>query len=468
MTHSKKNIFNLHCFLFVLFTLLLGSCQAQSEYPPATVLLDDSILFVPVDTSFAFINYDTSHLIIPGDSNKIKHFAEKWYHLLATGEGHISIMQIGASHIQGGSLPHRLRYNILSATGLVSDRGLVFPYSAAAKCNNPYDYRVKRSYPLELTRNVYKEPLVNLGLCGIAVTARDSTAEIGIFLNEPDISFFTNDIILLGETNDSVIPLLKIWNNNGDSSLLAPTKINNSYRSYSYHLDWTVDSFSIVIPCNINQSFSLTGVYLANNAHGISYHSIGVNGASVSDYLNKCPYFTKDLQLVNPDLVIFCIGINDASGDNFDTTAFTKRYLQLVDSIKSVNPDCAFIFVTNNDSYRRIRRQYHVNTNAILVREAFLRIATVSDGAVWDQFSVMGGLESMKSWTENGLAQRDRIHFTRKGYELLADMLTNAIAETLHIFQPSHVNSEKTYHKKYSKQKNTANSNDERSNYISF
>ena len=468
MTNSKAILRNSKLLLFLLlFGFLFQGCHAQNETQEVATV-DDSSFFVEVDTSFAFINYDTSHLIIPGDSSAMKLFAEKWYRLLATGEGHVSIMQIGASHIQGGSFPHRLRYNLLNAATLVSDRGLIFPYSAATKCNNPYDYRVRRSRPLELTRNVYKEPVVNLGLCGIAVTARDSAAEIGILLNEPAFNFATTDLVLLGETKDSVVPVIKVWNDNGDSVMLSPAEIDKAGRRYSYHLDWTVDSFAVVIPCDTGQSFSLTGIYLANQSHGLSYHSIGVNGAAVSDYLDKCPFFEQHLDLVKPDLVIFCIGINDASGDNFDTSVFIKRYFRLIDSIRTVSPECAFVFVTNNDSYRRVRRQYKVNANGPIVREAFLRIAEATGGAVWDQFSVMGGLESMKTWSENGLAQRDRIHFTRKGYELLGDLLTNAIVETLIQFRPANINVSHSTAAKKQTHKKSANTTDERSNYISY
>ena len=57
----------------------------------------------------------------------------------------------------------------------------------------------------------------------------------------------------------------------------------------------------------------------------------------------------------------------------------------------------------------------------------FYRLADDCGGAVWDQFEIMGGLESMDTWYKEGLAQKDRIHFTNAGYKLLGDLLSNAL-----------------------------------------
>jgi len=102
----------------------------------------------------------------------------------------------------------------------------------------------------------------------------------------------------------------------------------------------------------------------------------------------------------------------------------------LIDSIRIINPDCAFVFITNNDSFRRLRRnRYEVNRNGFLARVVFYRLADNTDGAVWDQFEVMGGLKSMDKWFKAKLAQKDRVHFTQAGYELIGNLFYNALFE---------------------------------------
>jgi len=156
---------------------------------------------------------------------------------------------------------------------------------------------------------------------------------------------------------------------------------------------------------------------------------IGVNGASLGSY-SKCTDLVNDLRLVKPDLVIFGIGINDATAANFSVEDFVARYKVLVSQVRSVNPDCALLFISNNDSFRRVRRKgYVVNTNGQLAEQGFLRLGKDCDAGVWDLFDIMGGLGSMRKWEAAGLAKRDKIHFTETGYELVGDLLFNALMD---------------------------------------
>lgn len=407
--------------------LITASSPARAQAEGAKPAERPPLAPVAVDTTYTFIDYDTNHLYIGPDSTLMNKFFEKWLQVTSTGRGNINIVHIGGSHVQGGTLPHRIRCNILRYyPDLVASRGMIFPYSAARKCNNPFDYKVDRSHALALTRNVYKEPEHPMGLCGIAVTAFDSTATVGIRLNEPAFDFATMQVVLLGESPEGVVPSLICRDRE-----LVPSDIDTVRHRYLFNLPGVADSFRVVMPCDSGQSFSLRGIYLRNRRPGITYHSIGVNGAAVPDYL-KCQYFTDDLRMVKPDLVVFGIGINDASGPNFDTVVFKNDYLRLIDSIRSVNPDCAFIFITNNDSFKKVkRRTYSVNTNGPKARDVFYRLADETKGAVWDQFLVMGGLKSMDQWRLAGMAQYDRVHFTRSGYEMVADLFTNAFVEAL-------------------------------------
>ena len=58
-----------------------------------------------------------------------------------------------------------------------------------------------------------------------------------------------------------------------------------------------------------------------------------------------------------------------------------------------------------------------------------MEMAKKYNAAVWDQFDLMGGLNSMKEWEEAGLAKKDKVHFTHEGYKVLGDLLYNAFID---------------------------------------
>lgn len=370
----------------------------------------------------SFIRYESNDLRFNDSSSSMISFFRKWNRMVATRQGNLNIVHIGGSHVQAGTMSNTIRCNLLQAyPSLVAGRGMLFPYSAAARCNNPRDYRVHCPQKVSLTRNIYKEHSCPLGLCGIAVTA-DTLTEIQMVLSDSRIDYATNRIVILGHSDQGVVPFLNIG-----GRTVYPSYVARATERFVFNLSAPVDSFAIILPCNPGQSFSLTGVFLDNRHAGFSFHSIGVNGAAVPDFL-RCQNFVRDLRMLHPDMVIFGIGINDANVSDFDTAAFRANYLALVDSIRSINPDCAFLFITNNDSFRpKGRRRYEVNRNGLLAREVFYRLADDTRGALWDQFEVMGGLKSMEKWYKAHLAQKDRVHFTPAGYQLIGDLITNAL-----------------------------------------
>lgn len=406
--------------LFLILTLI--SCCACGQ-PKNNKVYGPLHVDVP---EYTFINYDGNNLRYDTTSPSMRAFFDKWYRVATTGQGNLNIVHIGGSHVQAGTMSNTIRCNLMHAyPTLVGNRGMIFPYSAAAKCNNPRDYRVHCLQKVSLSRNVQKEFPYPLGLCGISITAADTLTEVAVVMNEPSVDYATTKVVVFGHSDENVIPLLNVG-----YLEVSPSYIDTVSERYVFNLGLPVDSFAVILPCQAGESFTLTGIFLGNRRPGFSFHSIGVNGAALPSYL-RCEHFTRDLRMLHPDMVVFGIGINDAAAPDFDTVAFRTNYLSLIDSIRSVNPDCAFIFLTNNDSFRAIRRKrrthYEVNRNGLLAREVFYRLATDCGGAVWDQFEVMGGLKSMDTWYKESLAQKDRIHFTTAGYQLIGNLFSNAL-----------------------------------------
>lgn len=174
--------------------------------------------------------------------------------------------------------------------------------------------------------------------------------------------------------------------------------------------------------------FTLTGILSETDNPGITYTSVGINGARVPNYYKEvCPRIENELQFYKPDLIIFAIGINDANVEHFDAKGFSANYDTLITRFKAINPNVAFIFETNNDMYRKVKkRRYVQHPNGELARQAFFNTAKKHKAGVWDKFSIMGGLGSMAKWEKADLAKGDKVHFKLAGYNLLGDMFYKA------------------------------------------
>jgi lysophospholipase L1-like esterase len=376
--------------------------------------------------NYPFTNFDRNKIVYFSDSTSFDLFFHKLGNLYLKKEGNINIVHIGGSHVQAGVLTQQFRQNMQS---LVSDtivsKGLIFPFSAA-KTNNPPSFKTRYTGKWISYRNTQITHQKQLGLTGIAICTNDSNATISISTKEQNktqnkLTLF-NKVTLLGySTHDSLQPQLLL-----KDTLIQATHCKKSH-SFVFNLNDYTDSITITLN-KYEGEFTLTGILLENNLPGITTHGIGVNGASLSSFA-RCNHLCDDLKLINPDLMIFAIGINDATSVNFNKDIFISNYEKIIKQVLEVNPECALLFITNNDSFRRYRRNYQVNRNGEIVEKAFFQIAEKYNGAVWNLFDIMGGLRSMQQWEDEGLAKRDKIHFTKKGYTILGDLLYNALTE---------------------------------------
>ena len=378
---------------------------------------------------YPFLQSSRNEIRFPGDSTGFELIFRKMDSILFRGCGDLKILVIGDSHTQGGTFVKELRNNLVSLRPL-SDGGfgLVFPFSAA-KTNNPNGYVTRYTGNWTAGRNTMKDPPHRLGLTGMSLTTSDGTASVtirsrGRKAKETDPHYHFDSVKVLGYSDKgNRTPVIVLGD--GDTLSGEPSRGDSCW---IFTLPALTDSVKLATRGESGE-FTLTGLYLDNPFHGITVSGTGVNGASLPSYA-RCKDLERDLAEVSPDLVIFAIGVNDAVAYSFDTALFESRYKALVERVRSAGPDCAVLFITNNDTFRYARKRgYYVNANGELAQEAFFRIARDTGGAVWDFFGIMGGLGSMRSWEKAGLARRDKIHFTDEGYELQGDLFFNALMD---------------------------------------
>lgn len=404
----------LYIWIFIITGGIINSSKAQPVYD-----------FPYVVPQYEFINYGINKLSFPADSVYMDKFYNKMDQLIFDGVGKINIIHIGGSHVQADIVSGRLRERLATFyPGNKGSRGLIFPYKVAGT-NNPGNYFVTHTGKWEACKNVGYKSTCELGLTGMSITTKDTSSSISISLkkeNYPAYDFNRIRIFHKADSNQFKVKLGWLDSTQYEVKYDFAKGITDIYLK-----TYTADIQILFEKTNPSQWFyTLYGIQLENDDAGITYHSIGVNGAGTYSYL-KCALFEQHMAEIKPDLVILGIGINDAAGSSFDAGTFELNYEKILDKIHRASPNAAVIFITNNDSYRKYRRKYYVNYNATAVRERMFSLATKYNLAVWDFFSIMGGIGSMATWQKNSLSQSDRVHFTSAGYKLMGDLLFNAI-----------------------------------------
>ena len=369
---------------------------------------------------------DSSFLRYPGSRARMELFRQKLQACADSPDSSVTIWHIGGSHVQAGHFSSRMRQNFDSLGRYPSaGRGYIFPYPLA-RTNFDRSYSVSGEGEWTGSRSSLPNKKLDFrpawGITGIAAYTSDTTACFG--LHTPDS--FTR-LHIMGEASEGVTPLVVCG---ADTLRCAPDSLLSGF---VVDFPSPADSVKVLPMLKDGEFFSVSGLLPETPGRkGLSYVSTGVNGARTTTWTDRCPEFARELSLIRPDLVILGLGINDASGPakDFKPEKFKANYRKLLDIILKESPDCALVFITNNDSWRYSgrRRMVH-NDNGSAVRKAMYELAEEYDGAVWDLFEIMGGNGSAGAWRDAGLMKTDRLHFTREGYQLLGDMLYKALTE---------------------------------------
>jgi len=394
----------------------------SSFYSHAQEYILDSI-----KTVHSFVNYDSNRIKYAEESPNFKRLYHTFDMIRKGYKRDLHIFHIGGSHIQADMYSNKLRsyFQNMSSTAK-GQRGFIYPFKVA-ETNNPSNYYVKASGEWEGFR-CSKRDSVAWGMSGISATFNDSTSNIYVkanyrnFTEEPHE--FNRIRVFYDEwTSDYEVEL-------EDYSLVCNTSINAQGHFIEFQLNQSVKEIGIKIRRLIedeSSEFVLMGLELMNDNQGIEYTSIGVNGASFESY-EKCYFFYQQMELYNPDMYIISIGTNDTYTTDFDADMYKERYRRMIESVLKINPDCAILLTVPNDSY--YKRKY-ANPFTKDAERVIHELAVEYKMAVWDFYEIMGGFKSSQAWYEQKLMPSDRIHFSRTGYSIKADLLLEALSHSM-------------------------------------
>ena len=186
------------------------------------------------------------------------------------------------------------------------------------------------------------------------------------------------------------------------------------------------------------EGYKSNGILEESGATGVICHCIGINGATSQNFLDTA-YLAK-IQQLKPDLIIISLGTNEGIG-RYDASWHYQMMTNLYFALKNFCSNTPILYTTPPGAfktiYKRYRRHRHYYTKVIKIEEntnieksaaTIVRFAADHKAACWDLYNIAGGnYFACKNWLNGDFYRQDKIHFTRDGYALQGNLLSEAL-----------------------------------------
>lgn len=196
----------------------------------------------------------------------------------------------------------------------------------------------------------------------------------------------------------------------------------------------TVPGDTIKLSAKSDDPITILGIEFRTLAPGVMYQSLGIPSATAQVIDNWNPAYCKaQLEQMNPSLVIFAFGVNEAFSESVDIDAWKVDVRKNIDALHKLTPHASWVIAGPSDAQRdhgegeTCLAPWVTPSHLEVVRAHLSTIATDIGALFWDWQKEMGGPCSMPKWIEAGDGRGDHVHFTEAGYTKLGNMLLNAI-----------------------------------------
>ena len=372
--------------------------------------------------SLCFIN-DPTH--------SMSDFIKELMDLLHGKDTVINVVHLGDSHIQAGFLSGRTMRLLQNSFGNAG-RGWVAPFKLS-KGNEPPDYFILSNVKEWIAgRCIQPNPKCPWGIGGIGIETKAKDIDFRLIIAPKNGQGYSFNKVLLYRASDAV----KMMPVNLDTSMVTVSACNSqpfeNMMIDTFATSCLVDTFAVRSIQSSNEASLYYGFQLMNGNAGILYHAIGVNGARYVDYTHRA--YIRQLSLLKPSLLIISLGTNESFGRNFNQETFELQVHALICLIREELPGTSVLITTPAETYKSIyvnkKRQYVRNENIAKIAEVLSAYTEREMLACWDLYAISGGANSCKKWFDAKMLGRDRIHFSRDGYEEQGILLYKAIART--------------------------------------
>ena len=237
--------------------------------------------------------------------------------------------------------------------------------------------------------------------------------------------YYTHAYLMYGRSQEDCS--MNIYNLANNQKLLSETlKPSSGFTMYPLNFSSTVRSFRLEFSGSVSPDFY--GLMI-DGSKGVQVDNYGIRGHSGDGLLLiNLEYLAIQLKKLNVKLLIFQYGNNVVPSVKSDKACaqIKEMYLNIFKRFKSIAPDISILVIGAGDMATRIEGDYTSYPFIPKIKEAQKAAALEAGCAYWDLFEVMGGSNSILTWTKKGLASHDG-HFSATGQKLIGKELFNAL-----------------------------------------
>lgn len=183
---------------------------------------------------------------------------------------------------------------------------------------------------------------------------------------------------------------------------------------------------------------------------GVDVDNIPIRGSSGTDFTKTDLVFMKDMfKMLNTRLIILQFGVNVVPKPQENYKYYEILLYKQIKAIQNATSDASIIVIGVSDVSRKEGTEYVSFPNIEMIRDAQKQAARRAGVPFWDCYKAMGGQNSMAAWAfaNPPLANKDFIHFTVRGSNLIAEMFYSALMSEYDSFKASFENKQKIVHK---------------------
>jgi hypothetical protein len=193
--------------------------------------------------------------------------------------------------------------------------------------------------------------------------------------------------------------------------------------------NFSTRSFSVSMTGNAN----IYGV-LIDDGFGVAVDNIAMRGASGLHFTSMNDSLTHEMfQLLNVGMIILQYGGNAVPGLSNEKSVedYVSGIKSQIRYLKRVAPGVPILFIGPSDMLSVVEGELRTYKHLPYLVELLSEEIPKTGAAFWNMYKVMGGANSMRGWVKKGWAGNDYVHFTTKGAQEIANLLTKTF-ETMY------------------------------------